>query len=80
MTWLRAGIFAVGLFGGIVLSPWIPGFCILLLSLRWRAFEALFLALCMDLFWSPLGHLPFFTLGAIAVVWLLEPIRREFLT
>ena len=80
MVWLRILIFVAGLLGGLSLSPWIPAVAILALSLRWRAFEALILALLMDFFWLPLGYVPFFTLGAILVVWLLEPMRREFLT
>jgi len=79
MKWLRVSIFACSFLGSLVFSPWIAVIGILALSLRWRAYEALFLALFMDFFWSPVGHVPFFTLGAVAVVWLLEPIRREFL-
>jgi len=80
MTWIRVAIFSASLIGGLCFSPWIPAVGILALSLRWRAFEALALALMMDFFWLPVGHLPLFTFGAIIVVWLLEPMRREFLT
>ena len=80
MIWLRIAIFVVSVVGGLYVSAWIPAAGILLLSLRWRAFEALALGLGMDFFWLPVGHVPLFTLGAILVVWIMEPIRREFLT
>lgn len=80
MQWIRAAICTAGLLGGLLFSPILPAVGILLLSLRWRAFEALFLGVLMDLLYLPPSHVPLFTLGAIATVWLLEPIRNEFLT
>ncbi len=80
---IRAGIVFFGLVG-ICIGPWIlTPISIILLSLRFRSWEALLLGLCMDLTFQPSGDffhtIPFFTLGAIAVVWLLEPLRRQLL-
>lgn len=63
--------------------PWFTGLCIVLLALRYRAWEAILLGLFMDLMWLPspytLYTLPYFTLGSLVVVWGLEPLRRQFL-
>ena len=83
MTILRVGIAVVGFIGALFWPWWIPAICIVLLALRWRAWEAIMLGLFMDLLWLSPGSgfhgFPLFTIGAIAVVWLLEPLRSEFL-
>ena len=74
--------FAIGIMGFIstlLLNPWVPAIAILALAFLWRAWEAILLGLFIDLLWLPPGHLPYFTIGAIVVVWIMEPIRREFL-
>ena len=80
---LRAGVFFLGLFGALSISPWVTIVCIALLALRFRAWEAIVLGVVVDLMWLPAGsllvHLPLYTLGSIAVVWVLEPLRSEFL-
>ena len=76
---VRLTLAAAGAFGGIIVSPWAAALAIVLLALLWPSWEAIVLGLCMDLFWLPPGHVPYFTLGAIAVVWLFQPIRKEFL-
>ena len=80
---VRAALVALALIGGIFFSPWIPGVCIVLLAIRFRAWEALFIGLLMDLIWLPAGspaaHLPLFTIGSLVLVWILEPVRSEFL-
>ena len=53
-----------------------------LLAVRYRAPEVLALGLIMDLLWLPdtvLSTAPLFTLGALLLVWGLEPLRNEFL-
>jgi hypothetical protein len=80
MNKIRIALFLGGLAGGLFMSPYVPAIAILALSLLFRAWEAILLGLLMDLMWLPPGHPPFFTVGAIAVVWLMEPIRKEFLT
>ncbi len=79
MTILRITLAAIGFFSAILLSPWVTGVAMLALAFLWRAWEVLFLGLCIDLLWSPVGHIPIFTIGAILIVWVLEPIRKEFL-
>lgn len=59
----------------------IAALCILALSIRYRAWEAVVLGFMMDMLWLPFEGIafPYFTLGSIAVVWLLEPLRTQFL-
>jgi len=79
---VRIGVAALGFFGALYISPWVPVVCIVLLAIRFRAWEAIVLGVFIDLMWLPGGHfasLPLFTMGSIVVVWLLEPLRSEFL-
>jgi hypothetical protein len=84
----RIGIACVGFFGAIFLSAWVPAICIVLLCVRFRAWEAILLGLFMDLLWlgphesfqASFYGLPLFTIGAIIIVWAFEPLRREFLS
>lgn len=69
---------------GVLLGPWwLPIAAGIMLSLRWRAWEVLFLGLGMDLLWLPgaslFAHVPLYTLGALMLVWGLEPLRRRLL-
>ena len=84
MSWLRIALALVGFFGVIFLSPFLVLACVVVLSLRYRAWEALFIGLFMDLVWLPPGSMfqmiPFATLLAIFIVWALEPLRSELLT
>lgn len=62
--------------------PWVPLALIVLVSLRFRAWEVPFIGLLMDLLWLPqvsLQHPPLYTILSLIVVWALEPLRREFL-
>ncbi len=82
-TSIRVLLGALGLFG-ILSGPWLlTPISIVLLSLRFRAWEALFLGLLMDLTFEPAGgffhSIPLFTLGAILVVWVFEPLRKQLL-
>ncbi len=83
MTLLRIAIAVVGFIGAIFWVWYIPAICIVLLALRFRAWEAIALGVFMDLLWLAPGtgfhELPLFTIFAIIVVWALEPIRAEFL-
>ncbi len=78
-TSLRVAIAALGVFGIVFFPMWVSIFAILILALLWRAWEAMLIGLLMDMVWLPLGALPIFTIGAIFIVWVLEPIRKEFL-
>ena len=62
--------------------PWITLLVMVILALRYSAWEVLFLGLLVDILWLPglsLGVLPLFTIAGAALVWGLEPLRREFL-
>jgi hypothetical protein len=74
----------VALFGFIsagALSPIFTILAMLVLSIRYRAWEVPFLGLFMDFLWLPSGlaAVPLFTLGGLVLFWALEPLRREFL-
>ncbi len=73
---------AVGFFGVIFGPWWLPLLVMLLLSLRYPAWEVPLMALCIDLIWYASGAapLPFVTLCAIAIVWALGPLRKQLLT
>jgi hypothetical protein len=76
----RAGVAALGFFSAVALSPLLTGLCMATLSLRYRSVEVLLLGLLVDFLWLPDGSaFPLFTLLGIALVWGLEPLRREFL-
>lgn len=80
---IRVLLFALGVLGALFAPFWVPLMCMLLLSMRFRAWEVLFLGLLIDFLWLPsVGYLhpvPLFTVGSILLVWALEPLRREFL-
>lgn len=76
---LRVGIAAFGLLSGLLLSGSLTMIAIIALAFLWRAWEAPFLGLIMDFISLPVVGIPFFTIGSIILVWLMEPIRKEFL-
>ena len=67
----------------IFLPIWVTLVLIVLTCFRFRAFEVMFFGLILDFLWTPvflvLPTVPWFTLFSIAVVWILEPLRRELL-
>lgn len=82
MNNIRIALALAGFVSALVLPPWVPLVVIVLLALRYRAVEAIFLALFMDLLWLPGGGLlpfPLVTGAALIVVWGLEPLRLELL-
>ena len=69
---------------GIIEGPWwLVALAIFILALRFRAWEAILIGFVADLYWLPTGNplhtVPFMTLGALVLVWGLEPLRRKFL-
>ena len=79
---VRALIGTVGFLGVMIAPPWVPMLCIVLLSLRFSAVEAVLLGFLMDMMWLPevFPHgLPLYTIASIIIVWGLEPLRLEFL-
>ena len=72
----------VGFFGVFFAPPYVPLMCMLLLCVRFRAWEALCIGFFMDMTWLPVVSfhaLPLFTLAAIVMVWGLEPLRLQLL-
>jgi len=68
-----------------VAPPIVTFLLMLVLSLRYAAWEVLFIGFLVDCLWFPqsagfLGFMPVFTLAAIILVWGIEPLRKEFLT
>ena len=79
---LRPVLAAVGFAGAFMASPWVPMLAIVLLSLRFRAIEAIVIGFYTDMLWQAGGFpnvLPLYTIAAIIIVWGLEPLRLEFL-
>ncbi|MEN9561364.1 MAG: hypothetical protein RIQ56_637 [Candidatus Parcubacteria bacterium] len=77
---VRFFVACLGVYGALFISAWVSAVCILLLALRFRSWEAVLLGAFIDSMWMPVGgFFPFATVGAICVVWMLEPLRSEFL-
>jgi hypothetical protein len=82
MNNLRIIIALLGVIGVIALPPWVPVLCVIALSVRFRAWEAIFIGALMDFAWLPSSafhSLPLFTIAALLIVWGFEPLRAEFL-
>ncbi len=80
--YFRLPIALIGFIGVFVAPPWLPLICILLLSARYRAWEAILIGLLTDLVWLPTlswHSLPLITMLSILIVWGFEPLRAQFL-
>lgn len=69
-------------FLGVLFAPWwVTPVCMVLLSLRYAAWEVPLMGFCMDCLWLPGGHfsVPVFTILGIVVVWFASPLRRQLL-
>ena len=79
----RTIVFLIGAISAMLLSPWIAALCIVVLSVRYRAYEAVALGAFLDLLWLPhdslLFSLPLCTIVSLLLVWGFEPLRAEFL-
>lgn len=81
-TAARIVIALAGFLGALFAPWWVPLACMLLLSLRFPAWEVPFIGLLVDFLWLPSGGnfaFPLFTILGIAFVWLAHPLRRQFL-
>ncbi len=78
---IRIFIAILGLVGALCLPPYVPLICIALLSLRYAAWEAVIIGLCMDFLWLPHDgiSIPFFTIASLVIVWGLQPLRNELM-
>jgi len=83
MTLFRIIIALFGFASAFLGYWWIALIAILVLSLRFRAWEVILIGLLDDFMWVPSSvhgsAIPYMTLAAIAIVWIFEPMRREFL-
>ncbi|MFA7309969.1 MAG: hypothetical protein WC050_03630 [Candidatus Paceibacterota bacterium] len=81
---MRITIALIGFCGALIGHWWIPVICMLVLAFRYRAWEIILLGLSIDFMWEPAAGIaasfPYFTIGAIVVVWAFEPIRSQFLS
>lgn len=77
----RIVLVLLALLGALFMPWWVPVLCMLVLSLRYEAWEVPLIGLWMDLLWLPGGHLgiPYFTLFGLFVAWAATPIRRQLL-
>lgn len=78
----RIILVVVGLLSVLIAPPWVPAIIVLLLTLRWRAWEVLFIGALMDVLWLSdffFYGLPVATLASALLLWLLEPFRKELL-
>lgn len=80
---MRFTLSALGYLSALVGVPWLTALCIIALALRYRAWEAILLGIFMDFLWLPMDvslyTFPYFTLGALFIVWAFEPLRMQFL-
>ena len=80
---IRAAIAIVAVLGVFVALWWVPLVCMILLALRYPAWEVPVIGLLMDFLWLPgSGHfvIPLFMIGGIGIVWICAPLRDQFLT
>ena len=69
-------------FVSVFFAPaWVPLIVVFLLSVRYPAWEAVLIGVCLDVMWLPVSpfFLPIATSIAIVIVWACEPLRRELL-
>jgi len=62
---------------------WVTMLFVVALAVPYRAWEAILIGVLLDIVWLPTGAFthpfPFCTLASIVIVWILEPLRSEFL-
>lgn len=82
-NFLRVILACVAFLSMLFVPFWVPLACMALLSLRFRAWEVPLVGLAMDFLWLPevgfVHPFPIFTVLGVVLVWVCEPLRREFL-
>ena len=77
---VRVFLFFFGVYAAVYGPWWLPAVPIVLLSLRFRAWEVPVLGLLVDFLWQPaVVHVPLYFIFSIGIVWAFEPLRRELL-
>lgn len=83
MIFFRTVVSVIGVVAAIFITPWITALCIVVLSIRFRAIEAVLLGALLDFLWLPhdtfLTMFPLCTIVSLVLVWGFEPLRLEFL-
>lgn len=80
---MRVLVVLVGIVGLLLGSVWIAVASMVVLAIRYRAWEIVAIGLFFDFAWQPTGAtfaVPVFTLLSIGLVWAFEPIRAQFLS
>lgn len=80
---LRVALLLFGCFAVLFLPWWVTAFIIIFLALRYAGFEAVLLALLLDLAWLPGSFttaVPYATLASLALLAIAGPLRRFFET
>jgi len=76
---LRIFLFCLGVLAALFGPPWLPLVPVVLLAMRFRAWEVIVLGLFTDFLWAPSLHIPLFLISSIVIVWAFEPLRKELL-
>lgn len=78
---MRVGLAIAGFISAFFMPWWVTVILMVGLSIRYRAWEILVMGFIMDALWTPAGltYLPLYTMVAIAIVWLFEPLRDQLL-
>lgn len=80
--WVRIAAGIAGLAAALAGHAGILLLCIVI-DAALSAWEIVFIALVFDLLWAPpigIYALPWYTIGSLALLWAIEPLRREFLS
>lgn len=84
---IRIALGVLGIVGALAAPPWVPLLAMVLLAIRYPAYEVLAIGLFVDFLWFTPGtaeglssSLPLFTIAGLLLVWGLEPLRSEFLS
>jgi hypothetical protein len=75
----RIALVVFGLYSVLFGPFWLPFVSMVLLSLRFRAWEVMALGLFYDFMYAPHLQLPIFFIVSLCIVWAFEPLRRELL-
>lgn len=79
---MRIFLGIIGFVSVFIAPPWLSALCVLVLCIRWRAWEVLLIGAFSDILWFPASMLygiPLGTLYALLLLIALEPLRNELL-
>jgi hypothetical protein len=83
MMSLRIMLLSLGIISAVALSPWVTAVCIVVLSVRYRALEAILLGALLDTLWLPTEalslYIPICTISACILVLGFTQLRSAFI-